>query len=194
MTHFPVLTAAEAPAEARPVFERAQAAYGMVPNLLGVMAAAPGLMEGYLTLATLFRQSSLDATEQQIVLMTANYEHGCHYCMAGHSAAAARQGVPAEIISSLREGRSLGNPKLEALRRFTISVLRRRGHVSPEETGGFLAAGYTPRNVLEVILGLSAKVMSNYTNHFSDTPLDSYMRAFAWHGPGPGGQAAPSHE
>jgi len=188
MTCFPVLTPAEAPAEAGPVFERVRAAYGMVPNLLGVMAAAPPLMDGYLTLASLFRQSSLDATEQQIVLMTANYEHDCRYCMAGHSVGATRQGVPAEIISSLRDGRTLPNPKLETLRQFTISVLRQRGQVSPEVTSSFLAAGYTPRNILEVILGLSAKVMSNYTNHFSDTPLDPYMREFAWHGPDSGGQ------
>ena len=114
--------------------------------------------------------------------------------MAGHSAGAARQGVPAEIISSLRQGRTLPNPKLETLRQFTISVLRQRGHVSPEMIGSFLAVGYTPRNILEVVLGLSAKIMSNYTSHFSETPLDSYMRDFAWHGPDSGGQVMLSEE
>lgn len=183
MTRFPVLTPAAAPAEAGPVFDRVRAAYGLVPNLLGVMAAAPGLMEGYLTLASLFRGSSLTATEQQVVLMAANYEHDCRYCMAGHSASAARQGVPAEVISSLRSNRPLENPKLEILRRFTLSVLRHRGRVGAEEIEAFLAAGYTPRSILEIILGITAKVMSNYTNHFSDTPLDSYMRDFVWHGP-----------
>jgi AhpD family alkylhydroperoxidase len=194
MTHFPVLTKADAPEGAGPVFERVQAAYGMVPNLFGVMSAAPGLMEGYLTLATLFRKSSLDSTEQQIVLMTASYENVCSYCMAGHSAGATRQGMPAEIISSLREGRALANPKLETLRQFTISILRQRGQVGPEVTSSFLAAGYTPRNILEVILGLSAKVMSNYTNYFSGTPLDPYMRDFAWNGPDSRGQVMISSE
>jgi len=32
-----------------------------------------------------------------------------------------------------------------------------------------------------VILGVSQKVMSNYTNHLADTPVDAPFRAFEWH-------------
>jgi alkylhydroperoxidase family enzyme len=44
----------------------------------------------------------------------------------------------------------------------------------------FLAAGYTRRNVLEVILGVATKVMSNYTNHIAHTQLDKFMRGNEW--------------
>jgi len=44
----------------------------------------------------------------------------------------------------------------------------------------FLAAGYTKANVLEVILGTGLKVLSNYTNHVADTPLDQAFQAKAW--------------
>ena len=44
----------------------------------------------------------------------------------------------------------------------------------------FPAAGYEQRHVLEIILGLAQKVMSNYTNHIADTPVDPVMQKFAW--------------
>lgn len=34
--------------------------------------------------------------------------------------------------------------------------------------------------VLEVILVLSQKVMSNYINHIAETPVDEPFRKFAW--------------
>jgi len=34
--------------------------------------------------------------------------------------------------------------------------------------------------VLEVILGLSQKVISNYVNHVAKTPLDEMFQPFAW--------------
>ena len=44
----------------------------------------------------------------------------------------------------------------------------------------FLDAGFTKRNILEVILGYSQKIMSNYTNHIADTPVDKPFQKFAW--------------
>jgi hypothetical protein len=35
-------------------------------------------------------------------------------------------------------------------------------------------------SVLEVILGVATKVMSNYTNHIAHTQLDSFMRGNEW--------------
>ncbi|MEM9471948.1 MAG: carboxymuconolactone decarboxylase family protein, partial [Pseudomonadota bacterium] len=42
------------------------------------------------------------------------------------------------------------------------------------------AAGYTRQNVLEVVLGTSLKVMSNYTNHIAETEVDGAFAANAW--------------
>lgn len=44
----------------------------------------------------------------------------------------------------------------------------------------FLAAGFTRRNVLEVVLGVATKVMSNYTNHLVHTQLDPFMKGNEW--------------
>ena len=57
----------------------------------------------------------------------------------------------------------------------------RRGQVDARAVQSFLDAGFTRRHVLEVILGIAQKVMSNYTNHVAQTPVDEAFRPFEWH-------------
>ena len=179
MSRFPIHTAETAP-EAKPLIEGAQKAFGFVPNLLGIMAAAPALLEGYMTLASIFDKTDLSPTERQIVLMVNNRLNGCTYCMAAHTAIASSQGVSEEVIEALRNGSELADPKLEALRTFAIRINETRGWPDQQDIDALLSAGYTQRTVLEVILGTSLKVMSNYTNHIAGTPLDSAFKAVEW--------------
>ncbi|MEM9074092.1 MAG: hypothetical protein AAGE52_36710, partial [Myxococcota bacterium] len=44
----------------------------------------------------------------------------------------------------------------------------------------FQAAGYTEQNLLEVVLGLAQKTISNYVNHLTDTPVDAPFQKFQW--------------
>ena len=84
------------------------------------------------------------------------------------------------ISNALRDETPLPNDRLEALRGFTLKVVRERGNVTDEDVQTFLNAGFSQRQVLEVILGVAQKVMSNYTNHLAQTPVDKPMQAFAW--------------
>ena len=84
------------------------------------------------------------------------------------------------ITDALRNGTPLPNAHLEALRTFTLQVVRQRGVLSPEEVQAFLDAGFTKRQILEVVLGYSQKIMSNYTNHLAQTPVDKVFEKFAW--------------
>ena len=44
----------------------------------------------------------------------------------------------------------------------------------------FLPLVMVKRHVLEVILGLSQKVISNYVNRIAQTPVDAMFEAYAW--------------
>ena len=44
----------------------------------------------------------------------------------------------------------------------------------------FFAAGYTSRHLLEVVLSVGFKTLSNFTNHIAETPLDQNFQSFAW--------------
>jgi AhpD family alkylhydroperoxidase len=180
MTQFTVYTADTVPEAAKPSLEAAKASFGFIPNLQGTMAESPELLAGYSTLWALFAKTTLTPHEQQVVYMTSNFENECHYCMAGHTALAKLQKMDPTVIDALRNGTEILDRKLEALHRFTGVVVRNRGWVSDADTDAFLAAGYTRRNVLEVILGVATKVMSNYTNHIAHTQLDKFMRGNEW--------------
>ena len=61
-------------------------------------------------------------------------------------------------------------------------MVRNRGNVPAAEMEAFFAVGYGQQQVLEVILGLSQKVISNYVNHVAQTPVDKVFEQFAWQG------------
>ncbi len=180
MSTLKVHTIESAPGESKALLENSQKAYGMVPGLHGVLAGAPGTLEAYQTLHQLFVDSSFNNEELTVVWQTINVEHECHYCVPAHTGIAAMMKVDENITEALRNKTPLENPKLEALREMTLSIVRNRGNVNNNDIHAFYAAGYGERQILEIILGLSQKVISNYTNHIAQTPVDAPFQKFAW--------------
>lgn len=103
--------------------------------------------------------------------------------MAAHSGLAKIVGMSPENIEALRDGTPMLDEKLEALRHFTQQMVRERAWVKDSEIETFMAAGYSQQQVLEVILGITIKVMHNYTNHIAKTPLDKQFKPNTWSKP-----------
>ncbi|MGF6408903.1 carboxymuconolactone decarboxylase family protein [Paraburkholderia sp. MM5482-R1] len=180
MTNFIAHTVETAPEASKATLEAVKSAFGFVPNLQANMAESPELLAGYSALWDLFSKSTLTPHEQQVVYLTSNFENNCHYCMAGHTTLAKMIKMDVAVIDALRAGKPLPDAKLEALQRFTTLVVRERGFVAEGDIDAFLRAGYTRQNVLEVVLGVATKVMSNYTNHLAHTSLDAFMKGNEW--------------
>ncbi|MEI6896861.1 MAG: carboxymuconolactone decarboxylase family protein [Psychromonas sp.] len=180
MTEFTLHTIESAPAKSKPMLEQSLNDYGMVPNLHAVMAEAPALLEGYQTLHKLFTESSFNAEELTVVWQTINVEHGCHYCVPAHTAIAHSMEVDVKITDALRNRTAMPTEKLQVLHETTISMVRDRGVLSEQLLTHFFAAGYGQQQLLEIVLGLSQKVISNYTNHLANTAVDEPFLAFAW--------------
>ena len=170
-----------APEASKPLLAKSRKSFGMVPGLHAVMAEAPGLLEAYQVTHNLFQASSFDNDEMTVVWQAINVEHDCHYCVPAHTGIAKSMGVADDITDALRNNTPLPDPRLEALRTFTLSVVRNRGVVDDDTVQAFLDAGFTKRQILEVVLGVAQKVMSNYTNHLADTPVDAPFKKFEWH-------------
>ncbi|HBY59178.1 MAG TPA: carboxymuconolactone decarboxylase [Solibacterales bacterium] len=169
-----------APEPAREVLAQARKNFGFIPNLLGNMANAPTLLKAYLAVGALFDQTSLTATERQVVLLTVSTENACGYCVAAHTAISGMQKVSSQVVNAIRDGEPIADSKLEALRIFTREVVERRGWPSATSYERFLDAGYTSEQALEVVLGVGMKTLSNYTNHLARTPLDPQFAPAAW--------------
>ncbi len=180
MRQFDVHTKETASTESAKLLASAEKAYGFIPNLLGVMAESPATVKAYMTIGQLFDESSFSATERQVVILTASRFNECDYCMAAHSVVAGMQKVPADVIEAIRNDRPINDRKLEALRVFTTTVIEKRGWSSAADITAFLTEGHTKAQVLEVILGISFKTLSNYVNHVAETPLDHAFATQAW--------------
>lgn len=180
MSDFKLHDQSSAPEKSKPLLEKSVKAFGMIPSLHAVMAESPGVLEGYQTLHALVLDSSFNNDEKTVVWQTINVEHACHYCVPAHSGIARSMKVSEDIDNALRDETPLPNDKLESLRTFTLAVVRKRGEVNKEDLNAFYDAGYSQRQVLDVILVVSQKVMSNYINHIAETPVDEPFKPFAW--------------
>ncbi|WP_299779572.1 carboxymuconolactone decarboxylase family protein [uncultured Formosa sp.] len=180
MTTLKIHNIETAPEESKGLLENSQKAFGMIPGLHGVLASSPQTLTAYQTLHELFTKTSFNEEELTVVWQAINVEHACHYCVPAHTGIAKMMKVDDAITESLRNETPLEDAKLEALRTMTLIIVRNRGHVSQEELDAFYAAGYGEQQVLEIILGLSQKVISNYTNHIANTPVDAPFQSFAW--------------
>lgn len=184
MVTFKIHDKNSAPDAAKAALDEAERKFGMSPNVLGIMAESPPALKGYLSLSGLFEQTTLTPEERNVVLLASSFENECDYCMAAHTAEAKQAGVDETVIEALRNANPVDDERLEALRELTAKVVHDRGHLSEENIDAFLAAGYSKQNILEVILAVAMKTLSNYTNHVADTPLDAAMEPFAWESPG----------
>lgn len=178
----PPRTVDDAEPRAKATLLSVQASLKFVPNMYRAMANAPGLLETYLRgYAVLREESGFTPAEQEVVFLTISRDNGCEYCVAAHSFVADTMSkVPPAVTDAIRDGRPIPDSKLSALSTFTVLMLATRGRPSREAVETFLAAGYAERHILEIVLAISVKTLSNYTNHLFHTPIDSVFARRAW--------------
>ncbi len=181
MTDFTLYTPDDAPGKSGELLADVQQKMGFLPNLYGMMAESDVTLEAYLTLSKLVSKTSFSPAEQQLILLAISVENGCTYCVAAHSSGARMAKLDKAAIEALRTGKPIDDPRLEALRVFTEDVVVERGY-SKDTVDAFIAAGFTRQNVLEILLCVAMKTLSNYTNHLVDTPLDDVLARMAWSG------------
>lgn len=183
MIAFPRHDERTAPQASRPLLAAGRKGFGFLPNLYANMAESPALLEGYQRLSEVFASSALNELQQSIVLLTVSRYHECRYCVAAHSVGADMAKVPHEVTNAIREDRPIDEPVLETLRRFTEHLLERRGWADDDRTEAMLGAGYSHQQILDVLVGIGLKTLSNYTNHITGTGLDPEMAGRAWKPP-----------
>lgn len=175
---FQLHTKESAPLGSTRLLENSEKAFGMIPNLHAVMAESPSLLEAYQTLHNLFQQTNFNDEELTVVWQTINIEHDCHYCIPAHEAIGVMMKIDRAILDALRNRKPMPTEKLQALHLTTLLLIRNRGHLYEDDLDVFFSVGYEQVHLLEIILGISQKVMSNYVNHITQTPIDSAFSAF----------------
>jgi alkylhydroperoxidase family enzyme len=176
-------------ARVRSVLEKAEKQVGFIPDVYARMANSPGLLDTYLYGSDMFgKRSGFTPAEREVVFLTISREQGSHYGVALHSFRADKlSGVPAAVTDALRNDTLIPDPKLRALSACTRVLVATHGSADRETVATFLAAGYTERQILEIVLAIGLKTFSDWATHLFDTPVDE---AFASRGWSPSAEAA----
>lgn len=180
MADFTIHNEQTAPEASRELLAKMKGAYGFIPNLGGAMAESPAMLGSLMALAMNFTKSSLSPVEQQVVAIATSAYNGCGYCVASHSMAAKKAQMSDQALEAVRTGGVIDDAKLEALHRFTRTVVEKRGWASDDEVQALLDAGYTQANLLDAIVGITMKTLTNYTNHIVHTPLNEAYEPQKW--------------
>jgi alkylhydroperoxidase family enzyme len=175
---FKLHTQESAPLESKALLASSLKAFGMIPNLHAIMAEAPHVLNAYQFLHEQFQNTSFNNEELTVIWQTINVENECSYCVPAHIGVAKMMKVDDAIIDALREHTTLPTKKLQVLHETTLALLRDRGRPGQSIISAFYEAGYKNRQLLEIVLGISQKVMSNYINHLAATPVDKAFEQF----------------
>jgi AhpD family alkylhydroperoxidase len=120
-----------------------------------------------------FEKGSFTPREKQIIMLAASVENNCNYCAATHSQIAKTLlRTPAEVIAAVQNNMPVPDAKLNALVALVRELVRDRGYAKEKTIQKFLGAGYEREQIMELLLGIALKTISNYLDHISPTPLD----------------------
>jgi alkylhydroperoxidase family enzyme len=168
-TLFAPLVIATAPDSSKPILEQVEKSYIFIPNLLAILAA----LQGYLALNAIWEDGSFPPRGRQLILLAASVENECDYCMSVHSSIAKNAlHIPAHIISAILNNTSLPDVTLNALITLVKELIRERGYASEASVQNFIAVGYRKEQLIELLLAIALKTISNYLDHISPAPID----------------------
>jgi AhpD family alkylhydroperoxidase len=167
MTTFTHYTPESAKPEAQVLLNNIQSGYGFIPNLFAYMAEAPVTIEAYLALNELIAKSSLTPAQAQTALLTVSLENNCDFCATAHRAIGKKSGINPQTVESLLNNQPIKDAKDDALVTLTRAIVRERGWLADEQIDAFIDSGFTKQQVFEVILVVTIKTLSNYSNHLT---------------------------
>jgi AhpD family alkylhydroperoxidase len=180
ITNFPVHTMESAPERSKPALRQLQSAFGMIPNIVGVMATSPVLINSLVGLFSNVHGGSFTEAQVQTVLLTDAVTNACAWAVAFHTALALKEGIDPADVQAIREGRLPRDGKLAALSALARTLIEKRGRLDDEDVDRFIATGFGKDHLLEVIAAVAASTITNYTGSITKTPLEAPFQAHAW--------------
>lgn len=149
---------------------------GSISNLMATLGNSPATLNAYLALDAAWETTVLTARERQLVLLTASVENKCLYCIAAHSTTLVGMRVDADIIRAVRTREPLTHAGLDALVGLTRELVNQRGFVGEQTKQKFFAAGYDQIVLMEILIGVALKTMSNYLDHLNPISIDTVFQ------------------
>lgn len=152
------------------LFDQLTKAIGMVPNLYATLAHSEHALASYLALQN--ATSSITGKAREIVNLVVSQVNDCEYCLGAHTVIGKMQGFTDAQVLEIRSGRASFDPKLDALARLTQGIARQRGQIDASLLEAFFATGWTKENLVDTIVTIGDKTITNYLHAVTQVPLD----------------------
>jgi AhpD family alkylhydroperoxidase len=152
------------------LFDQLKKSIGKVPNLYATFAHSEHALGSYLAFQA--AKSSIAGKAREVVNLAVSQVNGCEYCLAAHTVIGKMHGFSDEQILEIRGGRASFDPKLDALARLARNIVSERGHADPALVDAFFAAGWTKANLVDTIVAIGDKTVSNYLHATTRVPVD----------------------
>lgn len=152
------------------IFDNLKKGLGFIPNLYAYFAKNETALGDYLQLQN--RKATLSAKEREVINLVTSQINGCRYCQSAHTVMGKMNGFTEEQIIEIRKGSATFDAKLDALAKFTHSVVQNRGKASVEAKDVFFSAGYNEANLIDVAIIVGDKTISNYIHNLTGLEID----------------------
>lgn len=152
------------------LFAHMERVIGFVPNIYAVFAhstrALPALMcvEGM--------PSVLSEREREAVNLVVSQVNGSHYDLSAHTQLAIQQGLTELDIVEIRSGFSTLSSRIDVLVKLAQSIAVNRGWPGPGLIAAFFREGYSRGALMELIVLIGARTITNYAYAITQVPID----------------------
>lgn len=152
------------------IFDQLKGKLGMVPNLYATLAHSENALGTYLTFQN--AKSSITGKAREVINLVVSEVNACEYCLAAHTVIGGMVGFKPEQILEIRAGGAAFDAKLDALARLARNIAVNRGHADQALVDAFFAAGWTKENLVDAIVVIGDKTVTNYLHATTQVPVD----------------------
>lgn len=152
------------------LFDNLKKGLGKVPNLYATLALSEHALGSYLALQS--AKSSITGKAREVVNLVVSQVNDCEYCLAAHTVIGGMVGLTSAQILEIRRGSASFDAKLDVLAKLVKNIVSERGKADPVLVEAFLSAGWTKENLVDAIVVIGDKTVTNYLHGTTKVPVD----------------------
>jgi uncharacterized peroxidase-related enzyme len=161
----------DVPESSKPILDAVHKQLGAVPNMYRLIAQSPAVLQGFAANNGALTKTLDVKTRERIALAVAQL-NGCDYCLSAHSYLGLNLAkISSEEVALNRKGES-GDAKANAAVRFAAKVVRERGHITEADIKAVRDAGFSDRQIIEILAVTAENIFTNLLNVVAETDID----------------------
>jgi alkylhydroperoxidase family enzyme len=177
---YPIHTMHSAPEASLPALAQLQQSFGLIPNIAGAIAHSPELLKAFWGLFQGVHSCTFTEAEIQTLLLTNAVTNDSNWAVAFHTMLALKEGLTPGDVEAIRTRKLPADPRLAALSHLARRLIETRGHVPAQDLEGFIKAGFTQAQSLEILAVIAASTITNYAGTITQPPLEDSLKPHAW--------------